>query len=106
MTQLPQDPYTHSTPDQLILRDHLAADRTVLANDRTFLAYARTALALLVSGITLVRFFGHGVTDVLGWVLIPLGVLTMVVGTRAYFRMRKKIAALDAEALGPAPEED
>ena len=30
-------PYT-GLEDQLILRDHLAADRTILANERTYLA--------------------------------------------------------------------
>ena len=38
---------------QLILRDHLAADRTVLANERTFLAYIRTTLTLFVAGYLL-----------------------------------------------------
>ena len=41
----------------LILRDHLALDRTRLANRRTMLAYLRTALMLLVSGATLVKVF-------------------------------------------------
>ena len=34
------------TAEELILRDHLALDRTRLANERTLLAYLRTALML------------------------------------------------------------
>jgi len=41
---------------QLILRDHLAADRTILANERTFLAYIRTALTLFVAGLSFIHF--------------------------------------------------
>ena len=29
-------PYSKFDPDQMILRDHLAYDRTVLSNERTF----------------------------------------------------------------------
>ena len=47
-------PYT-GLEDQLILRDHLAADRTILANERTFLAYIRTALTLFVAGLSFVH---------------------------------------------------
>ena len=32
-----------------VIRDHLAAQRTLLANERTFLAYIRTALTLFVA---------------------------------------------------------
>lgn len=100
------DPYARFNAEQLILRDHLAADRTVLANERTLLAYARTALALVVGGLTLVRFFGTGFTSVLGWLLIPLGVLTMVIGTRAYLRMRKRIKLLERAVPSHLPEEE
>ena len=36
--------------EELILRDHLALDRTRLANERTLLSYLRTALMLMVAG--------------------------------------------------------
>jgi len=32
-----------------VLRDHLAADRTILANERTLLAYIRTALTFFIA---------------------------------------------------------
>ena len=41
----------------LILRDHLAIDRTKLANIRTFLAYFRTALLVCASGISFIKIF-------------------------------------------------
>ncbi|MGN0027609.1 MAG: DUF202 domain-containing protein, partial [Clostridium sp.] len=33
--------------EEMILRDFLAADRTLLANERTLLAYIRTGISLL-----------------------------------------------------------
>jgi putative membrane protein len=72
----------------MILRDHLAIDRTILANERTFLAYVRTALALIVAGVSFVKLFDAIPIQVLGWFFIPAGVATLVVGVRRYQRMR------------------
>lgn len=44
--------YGNVNVDEMILRDHLAHERTVLANERTFLAYVGTAIALLAGGGT------------------------------------------------------
>jgi putative membrane protein len=101
------DPYAKFDHDQLILRDHLAADRTVLANERTFLAYIRTALTLIVAGATLVRFFGTEITAIVGWAMIPLGLGTFVYGLVAFRRMRRRILLLNlampsAEGILPA----
>lgn len=37
--------------EKLILRDHLALERTKLANERTLFSYIRTSLYLLTAGI-------------------------------------------------------
>jgi hypothetical protein len=42
--------YSNLHPNDMILRDHLAYDRTVLANERTLLAYIRTSIALFTMG--------------------------------------------------------
>ena len=54
------EPYREFRAEELILRDFLALDRTVLANQRTFLAYIRTSLAFLVTGAGFIKFFGGG----------------------------------------------
>jgi putative membrane protein len=73
----------------LILRDVLAIDRTRLANERTLLAWLRTAIMLLVSGVTLIKLF-EGITalEVMGALLIPLGLLTAAWGFRRYLHTR------------------
>ncbi len=52
----PSNPYEGFDEDDLILRDELAIDRTILANERTFLAYVRTALAFAIVGGTCLQF--------------------------------------------------
>ena len=53
----PNMSYRDFNEDELILRDHLALDRTRLAIERTFLAYVRTAIMVAVSGVTLIKLF-------------------------------------------------
>lgn len=76
----------------MILRDYLAIDRTILANQNTFLAYIRTALTLFVAGITFIRFFDQVVVEIVGWVFIPIGLATFVIGL---IRYNKKRVVLD-----------
>ena len=73
-------PYEKFSPGELILRDHLAVDRTALANERTFLAYARTALTLFLAGVTFIKFFDTPALTILGWAFLPLGVGTFAFG--------------------------
>lgn len=78
----------------MILRDHLATDRTVMANDRTFLAYIRTALSLIVSGASFIKFSNTPLVQYLGYFLIPLGLYIAFVGTKTHLNMRKRLAHL------------
>ena len=41
--------------DEMILRDHLAIDRTILANERTYLSYMRTVVSFIVAALTLYK---------------------------------------------------
>lgn len=75
------EPYANVDPEQMILRDHLAHDRTVLANERTFLAYVRTAIAILAGGGTLFEVFTEiRSLRILGGILLVVGVLVLVLG--------------------------
>ena len=81
---------------ELILRDYLAVGRTDLANERTLLAYIRTALAVTAAGVTIVHFFESMWLDIIGWVLVPIGVATLVLGIVRYRRMKERIRSLRA----------
>jgi putative membrane protein len=75
-----EDPYTEFKREEMILRDWLALDRTVLANKRTFLAYGRTSIALIGLGIAFVKLIHHPFFEVSGFMLMGLGVLVFSVG--------------------------
>ena len=83
--------HSGESKEHLFLRDHLSAQRTTLANERTFLSYIRTALTLLVAGVSFIKFFGSVVIQVLGWILIPLGVFTLVKGIISFRKMARRI---------------
>ena len=76
-----QNPYDRFSDTELILRDQLAIDRTVLANERTFLAYYRSSLALALTGAGVIKFFDGALAEIAGWTLIILGVVVAVIGT-------------------------
>lgn len=99
-----KSPYSTFTSEQLILRDFLAADRTVLANERTLLAYIRTSLALLAAGVSLLHFFDELVADVLGLLCIPAGVAILLVGIWRFHQMKLIVDGIAREALN-APQE-
>lgn len=50
----------------MILRDHLALERTRMANERTFLAYFKTSVVMFGTGVAMVKvdiledFYGLG----------------------------------------------
>ena len=86
------DTYAKFEPDQLIIRDLLALDRTVLANERTLLSYIRTSLMLAASGFTLVKVLPESTEFIiLGYILLPLAACTFAYG---YWRFRRTRRAL------------
>ena len=102
--------YDDVKPDQLILRDHLALDRTELANERTLLAYIRTALALFLTGFSAMHLpafngelaFEDLAYELFGWVLVIAAVLTLVIGYIRYRRVMRRIQAADEGMSGNA----
>jgi putative membrane protein len=86
--------YTHFRREDMILRDYLAADRTVLANERTFMAFIRTAIAVAAAGASLMHFFDSGVTMVGGIILLVLAIATLVWGLQRFLHYRRHLAML------------
>ncbi|MDO8682436.1 MAG: DUF202 domain-containing protein [Armatimonadota bacterium] len=95
-------PYSRFTPEDLILRDHLAVDRTVLANERTLLAYIRTAIMLLISGVTLLKFFpNQAVMQILGCLLLPGALAISFLGAIRYRTMHHRIGQIGVPSVKP-----
>ena len=85
------NPYERFSMESMILRDHLAQDRTILANERTLLAYIRTALAFALTGVGLPRFFQTQYILVLGFVLIAFGAFIGIFGVLRYRRIDRRV---------------
>ena len=101
------DPYISFQRHELILRDWLALDRTILANERTFLAYGRTSLTLIIAGLAFVKFFGHVFYVTAGYLFIVAGVGFFLFSLTRYRRMvaRLKIVQQAEEDLLQEPLE-
>lgn len=91
---MPVKHYDRFKSEDMVLRDHLAVDRTILANERTFLAFIRTALTLFIGGISFIKFFDLFLLKVIGWVFVPLGILILLIGIKKYFRIKKDLQRL------------
>ena len=84
-------PYARFNAAELILRDELAIDRTLLANERTLLAYLRSGVALLIAGATIMHFTAQGWFYLVGVICVPSGILATVIGIIRYRRMNRSI---------------
>ena len=78
-----------------IFQEKLAEVRTKQANERTLLAYMRTSLTLVVAGLTFIRFFDNRIIELIGWIFIPFGIITLVLGIVRYNNIKKHLKAHD-----------
>lgn len=89
------NPYENFSKKELILRDHLAIDRTTLSNESTLLAYIRTSLAVIAAGATLIHFFDEIWVKVFGAFLVIFGITIIIVGIARYRKMQKSINEIE-----------
>lgn len=85
------EPYSKYCSDDLILRDELAIDRTLLANERTLLSYVRFAVALFIAGVTIMHFSNEAWFSVMGLACIPTGIIIGIIGVVRYRQMNRLI---------------
>lgn len=76
---------------ELVLREHLAIERTKLGNERTLLAYIRTGLYFLVAGSTLGEFIETRFWDVMGWPIVLVGLGVVVAGIIRFLNVKRVI---------------
>jgi putative membrane protein len=90
--------YDKVNKDDLIIRDYLAAERTHLANERTLLSYLRSALILMVTALSIIKFFE---TDpairMLGFAFFPLAAAVGIFGVYRYIKTRKKLKVFESK---------
>jgi putative membrane protein len=112
VSQKPQKPqrryaaYLQYARQQLVLRDELAIDRTLLANERTLLAYLRSGVALVIAGATIMHFAELGWFHAVGVACIPLGAVVAFVGAVRFRRMHMAIVRIGTQtSLAKRPRE-
>lgn len=75
----------------LILREKLAVQRTIMANQTTFLSFLRTAMYFLVAALTLQNLFTMTQTMFLEVLFYIISGGLFLIGVVNYFIQRKKI---------------
>ncbi len=91
--------YAKFIEKDLCLTDQLAAVRSILSNERTFLSYQRTALTLFIAGFTFIKFFQDLFFLIIGFLFLPIALLTIILGIYRYIRMRNLIWSLEIEHI-------
>ncbi len=76
----------------LILRERLALQRTILANQATFLAFLRTSMYFMVAGISVDKLMAVPSARMIEYVFFVISAAVLVVGIVNYFIQKKKIA--------------
>ena len=77
--------------EKMILRDHLALERTRLANERTFLAYTRSSLYLVIGGLALIQLEGDGDLLWVGVLSLVLSVAFVVIGIVRFMGLKHQL---------------
>ena len=75
----------------LILREQLALQRTVLANQSTFLSFLRTAMYFLIAGLSLKNLLKIENSIVIDTVLFSVSCIIFIIGIFNYFKYKKSI---------------
>jgi putative membrane protein len=75
----------------LILRERLALQRTILANQSTFLSFLRTAMYFLIAGLSLRNLLKIENSFLIEIGLFSIAILIFVLGILNYFKHKKSI---------------
>ncbi|MCA6422451.1 MAG: DUF202 domain-containing protein [Flavobacterium sp.] len=75
----------------LILRERLALQRTILANQSTFLAFLRTAMYFLIAGLSLKNVLKIENSIVIEIALFSVSGIIFIIGIFNYFKHKKSI---------------
>jgi putative membrane protein len=88
LRQLTQFTTDYENKEEIILRDHLAMERTKLANERTLLSYIRTSLYLVLGGIAFLGMKDFEEIRHLGYLSLSLSVIIIVVGIVRFIQLK------------------
>lgn len=89
----------YDNTEEIILRDHLAMERTKLANERTLLSYIRTSLYLLLGGIAFLGMRDLQEIKGLGYFSLFLSAIVLMIGITRFYQLKRHLKKMN-EPLG------
>ena len=84
----------YQNKEEIILRDHLAMERTKLANERTLLSYIRTSLYLVLGGIAFIGMRDLEEIKNLGYFSLSLSIIVLVIGIFRFYQLKNHLKKL------------
>lgn len=81
----------YKNKEDLILRDHLAIERTKLANERTLLSYIRSSLYLVLGGIAFLGMKDFEEIRSMGYFSLCLSGILLIIGIFRFWQLKKHI---------------
>lgn len=96
LTKLTKFTDDYENKEEIILRDHLAMERTKLANERTLLSYIRTSLYLLLGGIAFLGMNDFSDLRYLGYFSLGLSATLLVIGIVRFLQLKRHIKRIYA----------
>lgn len=75
----------------LVLRERLALQRTIMANQSTFLAYLRTSLYFFIAGLSLKSLLNINDSIIIEISFFTSSFLIFLIGVLNYFKQKKMI---------------
>jgi putative membrane protein len=82
--------------EEIILRDHLAMERTRLANERTLLSYIRTSLYLVLGGIAFLEMKDLAEIKNLGYFSLVVSIIVLFIGITRFYQLKKHLKIMYA----------
>lgn len=84
----------YENKEEIILRDHLAVERTKLANERTLLSYIRTSLYLVLGGIAFLGMKDLEEIRNLGFLSLTISAVLLVIGILRYLQLKRHLKGM------------
>ncbi|MGI9527543.1 MAG: DUF202 domain-containing protein [Weeksellaceae bacterium] len=81
----------YDVKEKIILRDHLALQRTKLANERTLLTYVRSALYLIIAGFAFIGMKDFESMPYLGEICFVVSVIILIIGFVRFYQLKKQL---------------
>ncbi|WP_051907737.1 DUF202 domain-containing protein [Flavimarina sp. Hel_I_48] len=91
--------------EDIILRDHLAMERTKLANERTLLSYLRTSLYLILGGIAFLGMQNLEEIKLLGYFSLGLSMVVLIVGIARFYQLKRHLRRMYEPLQDPEKKE-